>query len=186
MLLAAEGGAGGVVDLADSLFREAVSFGVLASGQEILPEQLESYLPRIAVLATILQSAEPAGLHFSPQPFPYMNLPHQARPSFPLAGTTQPDGGPSPLHVLNSLTESWAIAMSGPQVSRFALLLAALWQAHKEGLWSALELAINLSTAGYLLNRSDLETVITTLLAARNGTGSDDEMVSRLLGGADL
>lgn len=186
-LLVAEGGAAGVAEVADGLFREMVAFGVLASGQEILVEQLKQYLPRIGTLAEILDVAEPAGLGFGSEPFPYWANTEKWGPSLPLAGRTTSASGPHPSQVLASLWEAWSMALAGSSRSaRHSLLLAALWHAWHEGLGSALELAIDLSCSGYLLNRTDLEAVVTILLGARNATGSDKEMVSRLLGGARL
>jgi hypothetical protein len=186
-LIAGAGAAAGVAEVADSLFREVVAFGVLASGQEILVEQLEQYLPRIGALAEILDVAEPTGLGFGNEPFPYWANTEKWGPSLPLAGRTTPTSGPRPSQVLASLWEAWSLALAGPSRSaRHSLLLATLWHAWHEDLGSALELAIDLSCSGYLLNRTDLEAVVTLLLGARNMTGSDKEMVSRLLGGARL
>lgn len=186
-LLAGAGGAAGVAEVADSLFREVVAFGVLASGQEILVEQLKQYLPQIGTLAEILDVAEPAGLGFGNEPFPYWANTEKWGPSLPLAGRTTPTSGPRPSQVLASLWEAWSTALAGPSRSaRPSLLLAALWHAWHEGLESALELGIDLSCSGYLLNRTDLEAVVTLLLGARNVTSSDKEMVSRLLGGVKL
>jgi hypothetical protein len=184
--LVAEGSAVGFAEVADALFRDAVAFGVLASGQEILVEQFEQYLPRLASLARILDVAEPAGLSFGDEPFPFMaNTVKWGR--LPLAGHTGSAGGPHPSQVLASLWEAWSVALTeSSRSARHSLLLAALWHAWHEGLGSALELAIDLSCSGYLLNRTDLEAVVTLLLSARNAVGSDTEMVTRLLGGVKL
>jgi hypothetical protein len=185
--LVADGGAAGVAGVADALFREVVAFGVLASGQQILVEQLRQYLPRIGTLAEILDVAEPAGLGFGSEPFPYWANTENWGPSLPLAGHTTPAGGPRPSQVVASLWEAWTTALASPSRSaRHSLLLAALWAAWHDGLGSALQLTMDLSCSGYLLNRDDLEAVVTLLLAARAATGSDREMVSRLLGGAEL
>jgi len=186
-LLVGERGAEGVVEVADALFREAVAFGVLASGHEILVEQLELYLPRAVGLAAILAVAEPAGLAFGNEAFPYWPNSEQWSPSLPLAGFTSSTVGPRPSQVLASLTDAWLTALAGPSRSaRHSLLLAVLSYTRDEGLWPALELAIELAGSGYLLNPTDLEAVVTLLLGARNAVGSDAEMVSRLLGGVDL
>ncbi len=185
LLISEEDLAAGIVEVAEGLFREMTSFGVLASGQSIILEQLEQFGPRVAMLATILELGETAGLHFGDEPFPYWYNRVRWDPSLPVAGFTNKPGGPKPSQVLWSMVGAWNMVVSDPsQSSRDRLLRATLWQTSQEDLWSGLQLAIALSDAGFLLNSADLAVVVRLLLSGRDLVASDREMVSRFFGDA--
>lgn len=173
------------VRIAEGLLKEMSAFGVMAAGRDILPEQLEQYASRIPVTSMMLEAAEgTAGLRFGTDRFPFVYNTVRWDKQAPLAGWTTDSAVPRPSQLPWSLLGSWMMALQEPERStRNRLLRAVLWQTSRADLRSGLQLAADLSGAGYLLNRDDLKKVVALVLLARDQVGSDSDMVAGLLGG---
>lgn len=173
------------VRIAEGLLSEMSAFGVMAAGRDILPEQLEQYASRIPVMGMMLEAAEEtAGLRFGADRFPFVYNTVRWDEQAPLAGWTTDCAVPRPSQLPWSLLGSWMMALQEPERStRNRLLRAVLWQTSHADLRSGLQLAADLSGAGYLLNRDDLKKVVALVLLARDQAGSDSDMVAGILGG---
>jgi hypothetical protein len=172
--------------ITETLLREVSAFGVMAAGQGIQLEQIEQYAGRIYITSMMLEKAETAAeLRFGDDKFPFVYNTARWDDGVPLAGWTTDNAVPRPSHLPVSMIGTWMMALEEPARSaRDRLLRAALWQTKQAGLRSALQLAADLSSGGFLLNRDDLQDVFELLLLARDQVNSDDEMVAGLLGGA--
>jgi hypothetical protein len=175
-----------IAPIAEALLREMSTFGVMAGGQGIELERLELYAGRIAALAQVLDAAEAAAnLRFGDEPFPYWYNTVKWGEQTPLAGITTDPGAPRPSELIWSMLGGWMMVMEGASHSaRERLLRAVLWRSREAGLSAGLTLAADLSAAGFLLRRDDLESVLALVLAARARSASDEEVVERLLGSA--
>ena len=127
---------------------------------------------------------EAAELRFGDDRFPFVYNTAKWDQQAPLAGWITDSETPRPSQLPWSLLGGWMMALQEPDRSmRNRLLRAVLWQTSRDSLRTGLQLAVDLSGAGFLLNRDDLTKVVALVLLARDQVDSDREMVAGLLGG---
>jgi len=182
LLTSGPGAAAVVAPVAEELLRELSAFGLMAAGQGIELDQLAQYAERAEAAATIMAAAEAgAGLRFGDEPLPFWQDPAHWDGSRSLAGFTTDADAPAPSRVVAAAFTGWQLALHG--VARWHLLRSVLWHASRHGIGAGLDWAVELSAAGCLLERDDLEVVVATMIAALDQAGSEQRAIASLLSG---
>lgn len=171
-----------LLPIAQLLFSELKSFGILASPSKIDSERLKDYIvKRGSFIKSLLQLLEEyTDLRFTAhQPYCYQTQNWPA--NLPLAGLTTGDKLPRPSDVVTAMVANWSVKFEGGYTSR--ALRVALWITHQTNLSNAIQFIFRLEKSGFMLGLG-LDEALLVLLAGRSQVESEEELVRRCLRGS--
>ena len=193
--------------IVEALFDELGAFGRLMSGMESSDRPDERvvvrYLrERAAVTLMLLQVLEiRAGLRFrstegnsdteafksASRRIPFCYNRADWPDDGPLAGYSDSPAAPLPHQVVRSMIGNWRLdtdTSGDGRSSAGRMLLSALWICASEGLIKAIAFLLDLQVHGFAPSKNSLGEAITMLVLARNQADSEEDMLTRFLGGS--